>query len=168
MERLLSLNVADVMCREVVQVSVHDTIEAAAAVFAKHEVSGAPVVDETGRCVGVLTSGDFVRREAHRAAASTEPFTDTNHVVKGGEHGEPLHVERAEEHLVSRYMSPAVQTVAADSPLVTAARIMDAGHIHRLIVVDDKGFPVGLLSSMDVVAAVINSVDEMLAESSRL
>lgn len=166
MERLLSLNVSDVMCREVVQVSVHDTIEQAAATFAKHEVSGAPVVDETGRCVGVLTSGDFVRREALRAASTTEPLADTDHQLAGGRGDEPLHIEVAPEDVVSHYMSSAVQTVAVDALLVTAARVMDSEHIHRLIVVDVKGFPVGLLSSMDVVAAVINSVDEMLAAAS--
>ena len=167
MERLLSLTVADVMCRELLEISVHDTIEHAAAVFAERQVSGAPVVDETGRCVGVLTSGDFVRREAIRAAACEESLAQQEHQLAGGEGGDPIHIDVAREDIVSRYMSPAVQTVKADALLITAARIMDAEHIHRLIVVDGKGFPVGLLSSIDVVAAVINSVDEMLAEAAK-
>ena len=168
MDRLLSLRVADVMCHDLVEVSLHDTIEQAAAKFAQHDVSGAPVVDETGRCVGVITSGDFVRREVQRQQQGGEILSADAHKLVEGDHGQSAHVETTTEDIVSRYMSPAVQTVHADAPLVTAARMMDAEHIHRLIVVDEGGFPVGLVSSMDVVAAVINSVDEMLAESSRV
>jgi predicted transcriptional regulator len=165
MERLLSLQVVDVMCRDLVEVSANDSIERAAEMFADRQISGAPVVDETGRCVGVLTSGDFVRRKALQAAADGESINELEHQLTGGQHGQPLSIDVATLDVVSRYMSPAVQTVDENALLVTAARIMDAEHIHRLIVIDSKGFPVGLISSMDVVAAVINSVDEMLAQA---
>ena len=160
MERLLSLRVTDVMACDVLEVSAHDTMQQAATSFAAREVSGAPVVDETGRCVGVLTAGDFARREAMRGKSG-----DEEHQLVGGSGNEPLHIESADGDLVSRYMSPAVQSVAADAMLVSAAKIMDAEHIHRLVVIDEKGFPMGMISSMDVVAAVVNAVDELLAEA---
>jgi CBS-domain-containing membrane protein len=159
MERLLSLRVADLMARELLEVSAHDTMQQAATAFAEREVSGAPVVDETGRCVGVLTSGDFSRRESLRSQSN-----DEQHQLVGGAN-EPLHIESIDGDLVARFMSAAVQTVAADASLVQAAKIMDAQHIHRLVVIDAKGFPVGMLSSMDVVAAVVNAVDELMAEA---
>ena len=160
MERLMSLRVSDVMGRDVLEVSAHDTMQQAAAAFAAREVSGAPVVDETGRCVGVLTSSDFARRETAR----DKPNDDEHRLVEGTDN-DPMHIETTDADLVSAYMSPAVQSVAADAKLVTAAKMMDAEHIHRLIVIDEKGFPAGMLSSMDVVAAVVNAVDELLAES---
>jgi CBS domain-containing protein len=167
MNRLLSLAVSDVMGREVLTIFAHDTIEQAAAALRSREVSGAPVVDETGRCVGVLTAGDFIRRESLRSSAGGESFRENEFQLTGGEHGEPLHIDASQSDLVCRYMSRAVQTIRSDALLITAARVMDAEHIHRLIVVDEKGFPVGLVSSMDIVAAVVNSIDEEFADAAK-
>ena len=61
-ERLLSLRVCDVMSSTVVEVSVNASLAEAAALLVDNNVSGAPVVDESGRCVGVLSSTDFVVR----------------------------------------------------------------------------------------------------------
>jgi len=35
----------------------------AAALIVEHSISGLPVVDDAGRCVGVLSTSDFTRRE---------------------------------------------------------------------------------------------------------
>ncbi len=63
-ERLLSLKVSDVMTPSVVTVSSHETMSEAAALMVEHHVSGMPVVDEAGHCVGVLSATDFVRHKS--------------------------------------------------------------------------------------------------------
>jgi predicted transcriptional regulator len=50
--------------------------------------------------------------------------------------------------------------VGTTATLLHAARIMCDQHIHRLIAVDRIGRPEGIVSSLDVVAALVQAVDE--------
>src|SRR5262245_47502714 len=58
---LASLTVEDLMSRDVVTVHNHRSLREAAQMLLRARVSGAPVVDGAGRCVGVLSTTDFVR-----------------------------------------------------------------------------------------------------------
>ena len=57
----LTLTAADLMSRDVVAIPQEMSLRAAAHVLAQSAISGAPVVDARGRCVGVLSATDFVR-----------------------------------------------------------------------------------------------------------
>jgi CBS domain-containing protein len=50
--------------------------------------------------------------------------------------------------------------VQPEQTLLTAARLMCEKHVHRLPVLNLDGKPVGLITSMDVVAALVNAIDE--------
>ena len=50
------------MRSEVVTVQDKDTMAHAAAVLHSYGVSGVPVVNAVGKCVGMLSSNDFVQR----------------------------------------------------------------------------------------------------------
>ena len=64
-------------------------------------------------------------------------------------------------------MSEAVQSIDPGASLLIAARMMCAEHIHRLLVIDDSQQPVGVVSTMDIIAAMVNVVDEMNADIDR-
>jgi len=136
-ERLRTLRVADVMTRPVIPVSREWTLERAAAAFGEHKISAAPVVDGEGACVGILSATDLLRRVAE---------------AESGVGKRPR---------ASDYMSSGVQAVAPDAPLLLAARMMCLQHLHRLPVLDHENRPVGIISCMDVVAALVNAMDEM-------
>lgn len=157
LDRLRSLRVRDVMNRHVVCVSATQAMNLAAAAFVAHGISGAPVVDEQGRCVGVISAADFVCREG--AAEKDGTAAAGPAVVRREPHG-PWEIQEVRPDRVSAHMSPAVQSVAAEAPLVEAARIMCAQHVHRLPVLDAQGRPEGMVTSLDVVAAVVQAVDE--------
>ncbi|MFM2096303.1 MAG: hypothetical protein RIS70_3427, partial [Planctomycetota bacterium] len=55
-----------------------------------------------------------------------------------------------------------VQSIAESAPLSHAAKIMCLQHVHRLPVVDASGKPVGIISSMDLVAALSNAAEELI------
>src|SRR5438034_1050515 len=57
---LLTLTAADLMSQTVVTVPQEMSLQAAAHLLSQAHVSGAPVVDDRGRCVGVLSATDFV------------------------------------------------------------------------------------------------------------
>ena len=110
LNRLVSLRVADVMSRQVVPVYTHQTMAEAAAVFIEHGISGAPVLDEQGHCVGILSAADFVRRQ-RGAVRSASSFSACNQTVVRGCRDGPWQVEEVYEDRVTVHMSPAVQTV---------------------------------------------------------
>ena len=56
----LALAAKDLMNTEVATIPCDLGMQTAARWLAQMRVSGAPVVDEQGRCVGVLSSNDFV------------------------------------------------------------------------------------------------------------
>ena len=159
MDRLHTLRVGDVMKRDVTTVSACQSMGRAAAVLADGELSGAPVVDEAGRCVGVLSATDFMRRECFAVDDDKslqwvkQEFTQC---VPGGSQ----QISSVRGDFVSDWMSPTDQTIAADALLATAANEMCLAHAHRLFVVDEHARPTGVLTSLDVVAALVNVLEE--------
>lgn len=156
-QRLFSLKVADVMSRNVIQLSADQTMEEAAGTLMEHRISGAPVVDEQGRCVGVLSGFDFIREQAP-AEREESPGTGEHELVH--EAGDAAYHVDAIDDSIRRRMNPAVQTVHAQDPVLHAARTMCAEHVHRLVVLDEHSRPVGVITSLDLVATLTGLVDE--------
>ena len=159
LERLRMLKVRDLMCRNVIEVSANQTMSEAAKAFALSGVSSAPVIDEQGRCVGMLSAADFIKRDCpqHSEAAGYEL---TTHGPDAG-----FAIESPSD-MVSGYMSGAVQSTSADDSLLHIARAMCGEHIHHLPVLEGER-PVGVVSTMDIVAALVNAVDEVEAQFSK-
>lgn len=165
-ERLQQLKVADCMNTTVVPISVNHTMREAAAVLRKYGISGAPVVDEHGRCVGMLSAADFVRREVdNHNAMPPSAYARAEHA----EDARPVPLELGEtaEDLVSKYMATAVQSVQPQTPLIAAAQTMCGSHIHRLPVLDESGRPLGMITSLDLTAALVHAVHEAQQDSRR-
>ncbi len=158
--RLMSLKVSDVMAKSVVEISANQTMGEAAEKLAEHGVSAAPVTDEQGRCVGILSATDFLKRAGDQFQENEHSFTGESHQLTGGSGNEPLCLASVSENMVSCHMSGAVQSIAPDVSLLKAAQTMNAEHVHRLPVLDSDARVIGLISTMDVLAALLNSIDE--------
>ncbi len=153
------LRVEDVMQRHVVTLSLHATMEEAAKVLCQHEISGAPVVDEMGRCVGVLTAGDFTLRNEEEEDGGLVPHRDCEFQLATNQIRGPMKIQYTPEDRVERHMTAAIQTVTAEQSLVEAARYMSSGHVSRLVVVDADGRPVGIVGALDLLATWVREVD---------
>lgn len=103
--------------------------DAAAALVAAGQ-SGAPVVDETGEIVGMLT-----QKDCFRAALNASYY-------------------RQWSGTVSAAMSRGALTLPADTDLVAAAQAF-LDHPHRLFPVIDNGRLVGVLHRGDVLAVLL-------------
>lgn len=148
MERLESLLVSDVMSREVTTIEACKDMDAAAATLHENSISTAPVVDEAGRTVGILSAADFLRRDIPADA----------HTLTQAEESEPIQMEELLDR-VGTYMSSAVQAVQPDDSLLHAAMIMIDTHLHRLPVMEGNR-TIGMISTMDIVSALIKVIDE--------
>jgi CBS domain-containing protein len=56
---------------------------------------------------------------------------------------------------VRDYMTADPVTVVSDTPLARMAELMMEAHVHRLIVVDAESHPVGVVTTTDILAALI-------------
>ena len=165
-DRLAALRVSDVMAREVVSVGKSQTMSEVAAIFSEQKLSSAPVVDELGHCVGVITASDFVRRQSELQQMPEEGFA-ADAQLQTDEKGKTYRCVPLGDDFVSYHMTEAVQAIDPGASLLKAARMMCTQHIHRLLVIDDRSQPVGVVSTMDIVAAAVNVVDEMNQDSQR-
>jgi CBS-domain-containing membrane protein len=155
---LLALVARDLMNKEVATIPLDLGMQTAARWLAQLHVSGAPVVDERGRCVGVLSSNDFVsccaanrsRCGKNRTEVRVGPCTDPDCVGCEWQMVQPESVEGT----VREYMTPNPATARPDTPIAKLAEMMVDAHLHRLIIVDEQDRPVGVVSSTDIVAAV--------------
>ena len=68
---LLALCAADIMSHSVVMIPREMSLQGAARMLARAGVTGAPVVDSAGRCIGVLSNTDFMNwvKEDHKKEA---------------------------------------------------------------------------------------------------
>jgi len=157
---IASLSASDIMSTEVVMISEHMSLQGAARLLSRSQVSGAPVVDAEGRCTGMLSAVDYLHwaEKGGKATAQPCPCTDTAwkpwQILDHPEHAETM---------VTDVMTRNPVTAAPQTPLRQISRMMLDAHIHRVLIVDDDGKPVGMVSSTDILAAVARS--EALRES---
>jgi CBS-domain-containing membrane protein len=147
-KRIADLTAADVMSRDVVVIPLNMDLRTAARLLSEARVSGAPVIDASGRCIGVVSTTDFVHwAEDIRRESCQEPgcICSDWQVVR------PASLPA---DAVATYMTPDPVMAASTVTVPELARMMLDAHIHRVIVVDQDDRPIGIVSSTDILAAV--------------
>ncbi|MFF5143010.1 CBS domain-containing protein [Streptomyces sp. NPDC013157] len=120
------------------------------------QVSAAPVLDDGGRVVGVVSEADLVRREEARTGVP---------VGYGQVRSGPDLAEAASTTAAALMTTPAV-TVGPEAPLPEAARRMARHGVKRLPVVDADGLLQGVVSRADLLKVFMRD-DEDIAEEIR-
>jgi CBS domain-containing protein len=148
----------DVMSKNVVTIHFETSLQEALETLSDERISGAPVVDEAGKPVGVISLTDLVKYEVNKAPKGTSSYyteaDDPDDVQKVEEQGELEDVLSTVP--VTRAMTPLVVSVKPGAALPEVAGIMARQRIHRVLVVE-KGKIVGLVSSMDLLKALAKS-----------
>lgn len=142
--------ISEVMTADVICVSPDLAVEALTAMFLERNISGAPVVDETGRPIGVVSKTDLVR-EQQDAGADQE--TERLLIRRQGyevELGPGFHAERIARATVGEIMMPIAFTLPETASVSRAAALMALEGVHRLPVISEEGKVVGILSAMDI------------------
>jgi CBS-domain-containing membrane protein len=151
---LLGLTAADVMSQCVISISQDMSLHEAAKLLDREQISGAPVVDDQGRCVGVLSATDFVHWVEHEndvpAPLPGRDFCSEWQVI------DP---ERLPRDAVHNYMSTDLVTVEPELPIAAVARRMLDVHVHRLVVLDGRRRPAGIVTSSDLLTALAYAIE---------
>jgi CBS domain-containing protein len=155
---LMARTAADLMTPNPVSLCEKATIREAAYFLTERGISAAPVVNEAGAPVGVLSQTDLVvhDREKFDPLANHEAYVE-DFSEFAAVPAEPtgiwneLKLERVDDKaLVRDLMTPTVFTVRLDAPSAQVIEDMLALRVHRLFVVDDGGVLVGVVTATDV------------------
>jgi CBS domain-containing protein len=137
------------MTRSVISVTPDTTIVEAANMMLQRHLSGLPVVDETGKLVGIVSEGDFIRR--------SEIGTQRKHgrwlkfILGPGRSASDFVHEHGRK--VSEVMTTSPVTINEDTALAEIADMMEQNNIKRLPVVrGDK--VVGIVTRANLLQAV--------------
>jgi CBS domain-containing protein len=148
-QRLAETSAEDLMSRDVITIPQPMSLRAAAHRLAQSGISGAPVVDEYGRCVGMISATDMVRF-LDRSPCSVESEASPGFCSDW----QVLDVEQLPVESVATFMSTDLVTAPPNLRVPALARLMLEARVHRVLVIDEQRRPLGLVSSTDVLRAV--------------
>lgn len=164
MSPLNKIHARSLMRTQVLKLSPNMPIPRALELFEDHKISGAPVVDTSGRVLGVLSATDITRAE--RMSESSTRADSRKLVMREGD--DESDDEMAEEDLLSiedygpetsdgptvgDWMNPEVISVRPDCTLPELCRVLVDNGIHRVLVME-QGELHGIVTSTDVVRCV--------------
>jgi CBS domain-containing protein len=119
------IKITDYMTAPVITVKLDDTVRTAAQKMDKHNI-GSLVVVENKKPVGIITERDIIRK-----VLAKKQDIDTT--------------------LVSKIMTKKVETITPQGTLVEVASIMKSHTMRRIVVINNKGEVVGIVTSKDLI-----------------
>ncbi len=146
--------VADIMDRDPVAVGPDEPIERVIALLKEHELPGIPVVNDGGRCIGIITESDLV-------LAGEDADLHLPHYVElfgGLVFLEPLkrfesRLRKAVAATARDMMTEDPVTIDAGASVRDAARLIADSH-HNRLPVTEHGRLVGVVTRVDVLRAL--------------
>lgn len=147
---LTQLRVADVMTTDVVAVAPDTSLDTVARQLAENRISGVPVVDASGRAIGVVSVTDLV--DPQKVASQTRGFPVFYRIEEGWAIPQvddaAIKSGRAED-----VMTPSPFTIDSSATLLDASTAMVEHRVHRLLVTEGGGFK-GIVSTLDVLRGI--------------
>ncbi|MFZ3058710.1 MAG: CBS domain-containing protein [Candidatus Methanoperedens sp.] len=119
----------DIMTRGVVTVSINDNVKQITKLLSKKDISGVAVIGDDGKALGVISDMDILKI---------------------------IGIKDWENMTAESIMTPNLETVEPTSTLMEAANIMKRKHVHRLLILSERGMgisqkPIGILCVSDIV-----------------
>ncbi|MFO7966862.1 MAG: CBS domain-containing protein [Archaeoglobaceae archaeon] len=155
----------EVMTSNVISLRPDDKVQKVIETFRDNKISGAPVVDEEGKVVGVLSEADIINLTSTISLPDIEfnpfnPFvflTIRNYWKKVREL--PDEIKQRYDTLINGsvkdVMTKEPVTVSADTSVSEASRIMSEKDFNRLPVVDEEGKLMGIIARQDILGVVV-------------
>jgi CBS domain-containing protein len=145
---------ADLMTGNPVSIPANALVGEAIVLLTERGFSAAPVIDDAGRPIGVLSRTDILvhERESEGQPASCQCEENRAGVARDARrfHHEGFHVRSVDRTRVRDIMTPTVLCVTPGTPANQVVQQLLKLNVHRLFVVDDAGVLVGVISTVDV------------------
>ena len=147
------LTAGDVMTRDVITVKKETTIMELAGLFARHRISSAPVVDDTGEMIGIVTETDLIEQDKSLHIPTVISLFDWVIYLESDKKFE-RELKKMTGQTVADIYTQSVKTVAPDTPISDVADIMSSGKIHAIPVLEGKKV-VGIVARIDLIRTMI-------------
>ena len=155
---MIRLTAKDIMNSQVISVPADWSVQELAQFLTEKAITGAPVADETGKLIGVVSATDIVRFDSfcEKPIRANEPHDYYMHGWEQKLSADDLssfHIEDFPEASVREIMTPLIFKVDVNTPVQEIAYAMIGGRIHRLLVLD-HGSIVGIITTMDMLKVI--------------
>ncbi len=133
----------------VITVKPETTIQELAILLIENRISGVPVIDDSGKLIGIVTEGDLLHKQ-------TSPKTPAINLVLGGlaymkeyqQYNDDL--KKLAALTASEIMTKTLAIVHEDTTVKEISSTMVNKNINRVPVVDASGKLIGLVSRADI------------------
>ena len=147
------LKVKDIMTTEIITVSPETEIVQATKLLLENRINGVPVLDETGRLVGILCQSDLIAQQQKLPIPSfftlldgLIPLISKKQIDK--------QVRKIAAVTVAEAMTPNPVTVQPDTNIQEVAALMVDRNFHTIPVVDE-GELVGIVGKEDILRTLM-------------
>jgi len=143
------MNASAVMVSDVITVKPDDTVQDVAGLLLVNRISAAPVVDDSGKMVGIVSEGDLLRRGENRTEHERPWWLK---LLMGREF---LAAEFIKEYgrKIADVMTHEVISAKPDTPVVDIATLLERHRIKRVPIVQN-GKIVGIVSRANLIQAL--------------
>ena len=150
------MRVGDIMTARVVSVRPETPYKAALELLVRSEVSGLPVMDDTGKLVGIVTEADLVSKEAFIVQGRRGLATFMDVLVA------PEWVKKSDGKVAADFMTKDVAVCDPDDDPREVARRMLERRVKRMPVVA-SGEVIGMVTRNDILRTFVLPEGEIAA-----
>jgi len=143
----------EIISSGLVSINPRSTLREALAVMLENRITALPVVDVRRHCVGVISVTDLL-------GAAKDLNDELNALSETGGLDHEALVEKLEHadlltEQVQDWMSTDPISVGIEDSVQHAAKLILRNRVHRLVVLDEQRRVVGVVSTMDLLAAYV-------------
>ena len=143
------LTAEQIMTRKIITVGLELEVSELATLFWKNRIGGAPVVDESGKLLGIVTESDLIDQSKKVHIPTIMTILDSMIFLEN-----PAKLDKEIKKMtgtkVKDIYSSKVVTVNEDTPMSELATIMADRRLHTLPVVDGEKL-VGVIGKADII-----------------
>lgn len=151
---MLELLARDVMVKKVITINKNASVAELSELLIKNKISGVPVIDDSGKLVGIATEGDLIVRDADLHFPRYFKLLDSIIYLES--------LNKFKRNLrkylgtkVEDVMTSKVKIVKEDTPVNVVANIMVRNNVNRVPVLDNDGNLVGIITRADIVKSMV-------------
>lgn len=147
------LTAKDLMSAEVIAVTVDTEIRELAKILAANRISGVPVLDGSGRVIGVVTESDLIFQNKKVHIPTAFAILDSFIFLEDPEKMEQ-ELRKMAGTKVADICTANPVTVREDTAVEEIATLMAEKKIHTLPVLDQNGQLVGVIGKADLIRMI--------------
>ncbi len=146
------LRAKDIMTHNVITVKPDTTIEELSRILVENKISGAPVVDDSGSLLGIVTENDLINRSKRLHIPTVLRVFDAFIILEGNKRIRE-EIKRITATRVEDIYTRNPITVTEDTPIDEIATIMSEKKVHLLPVMSG-GRITGIIGKIDIIRAM--------------